>query len=82
MRLVRRSNQRVARIVAAWLAIRSRSKRERPEHRLVLIEATAELQVDAPNLVGFEVRREQVAVPAVSMRDLLRGCDAETGPAR
>ena len=43
-----------------------------PDDRLVLIEDTAELQVDAPNLVRFEARREQPGVPAVSIRDLLR----------
>jgi pilus assembly protein CpaF len=40
--------------------------------RLVLIEDTAELQLEAPNLVRFEARREQVGLPAVSIRDLLR----------
>jgi pilus assembly protein CpaF len=42
------------------------------EDRLVLIEDTAELQLDAPNLVRFEARREQPGLPAVSIRDLLR----------
>lgn len=42
------------------------------DDRLVLIEDTAELQLDAPNLVRFEVRREQAGVPAVTIRDLLR----------
>jgi pilus assembly protein CpaF len=40
--------------------------------RVVLIEDTAELQVDRPNLVRFEARREQVGLPAVTIRDLLR----------
>ena len=40
--------------------------------RLVLIEDTAELQLEAANLVRFEARREQTGVPAVSIRDLLR----------
>jgi pilus assembly protein CpaF len=40
--------------------------------RVVLIEDTAELQLDAANLVRFEARREQPGLPAVSIRDLLR----------
>src|SRR6185369_15172294 len=40
--------------------------------RVVLIEDTAELQIDRPNLVRFEARREHADVPAVSTRDLLR----------
>jgi pilus assembly protein CpaF len=43
-----------------------------PDDRLVLIEDTAELQLEAANLVRFEARREQAGVPAVSIRDLLR----------
>jgi pilus assembly protein CpaF len=44
-----------------------------PTHdRVVLIEDTAELQVDQLNLVRFEARREQAGRPAVTMRDLLR----------
>src|SRR6516225_6218770 len=44
-----------------------------PAHdRLVLIEETAELQIERPNLVRFEARREQAGVPAVTIRDLLR----------
>jgi pilus assembly protein CpaF len=43
-----------------------------PNDRLVLIEDTAELQLEAANLVRFEARREQTGVPAVSIRDLLR----------
>ena len=42
------------------------------EHRLALIEDTAELQLDAPNLVRFEARREQAGLPAITIRDLLR----------
>jgi pilus assembly protein CpaF len=42
------------------------------DDRLVVIEDTAELQLEASNLVRFEARREQVGVPAVSIRDLLR----------
>ena len=40
--------------------------------RVVVIEDTAELQIDSPNLVRFEARREQTNLPAVSIRDLLR----------
>jgi pilus assembly protein CpaF len=43
-----------------------------PTDRIVLIEDTAELQIDRPNLVRFEARREQAGVPAVTIRDLLR----------
>jgi Flp pilus assembly CpaF family ATPase len=43
-----------------------------PEDRVVLIEDTAELHVDTPNVVRFEARREQADVPAVTIRDLLR----------
>ena len=44
-----------------------------PAHdRLVLIEDTAELQLDTPNLVRFEARREQAGLPAITIRDLLR----------
>jgi pilus assembly protein CpaF len=42
------------------------------DDRLVLIEDTAELQLDAPNLVRFEARRQQATLPAVSIRDLVR----------
>jgi pilus assembly protein CpaF len=40
--------------------------------RVVVIEDTAELQVDQPNLVRFEARRQQRDVPAVTIRDLLK----------
>jgi pilus assembly protein CpaF len=40
--------------------------------RIVLIEDTAELQIERPNLVRFEARREQAALPAVTIRELLR----------
>src|SRR5471030_137853 len=40
--------------------------------RVVLIEDTAELQIDRANLVRFEARREQAGLPAVTIRDLLR----------
>jgi pilus assembly protein CpaF len=42
------------------------------EDRLVLIEDTAELQLEAPNLVRFEARREQPGLPAITIRDLVR----------
>ena len=42
------------------------------EDRVILIEDTAELQLDKPNLVRFEARREQPNVPAVTIRDLLK----------
>lgn len=37
-----------------------------------MIEDTAELQLDRPNLFRFEARREQAGMPAVTIRDLLR----------
>jgi pilus assembly protein CpaF len=42
------------------------------DDRVVLIEDTAELQLDRRNLVRFEARREQAGLPAVTIRDLLR----------
>jgi pilus assembly protein CpaF len=42
------------------------------DDRLVVIEDTAELQLDASNLVRFEARREQPGMPAITIRDLLR----------
>jgi pilus assembly protein CpaF len=42
------------------------------DHRLIVIEDTAELQLEAPNLVRFEARREQAGLPAVTIRDLVR----------
>jgi pilus assembly protein CpaF len=39
---------------------------------VILIEDTAELQLEAPNLVRFEARREQPGLPAISIRDLVR----------
>src|ERR1700724_3771883 len=43
-----------------------------PDDRLVLIEDTAELQLDAPNLVRFEARRAQTDVPPITNRAVLR----------
>ncbi|MGO9096967.1 MAG: CpaF family protein [Bryobacteraceae bacterium] len=40
--------------------------------RIVLIEDTAEIQIDQQNLVRFEARREQLGIPAVTIRDLLK----------
>lgn len=40
--------------------------------RIVVIEDTSELQLQANNLVRLEARREQPGVPAVSVRDLLK----------
>lgn len=42
------------------------------EERVVLIEDTAEIQIQKPNLVRFEARREQEGLPAVTIRDLLK----------
>jgi pilus assembly protein CpaF len=42
------------------------------DDRVVLIEDTAELQIDRLNLVRFEARRAQPDIPAVTIRDLLR----------
>jgi pilus assembly protein CpaF len=43
-----------------------------PTDRIVLIEDTAELRVDQPNVVRFEARRAQRDLPAVTIRDLLK----------
>src|SRR5262249_52375208 len=43
-----------------------------PAERIVVIEDTAELQVDKPNVVRFEARRAQRDLPAVTIRDLLK----------
>lgn len=40
--------------------------------RIVVIEDTAEIFVDKPNVVRLEARREQPNLPAVTIRDLLR----------
>jgi pilus assembly protein CpaF len=42
------------------------------DERILLIEDTAEIQLNHTNLVRFEARREQNGVPAVAIRDLLR----------
>ncbi len=40
--------------------------------RLILIEDTAEIQIDKANLVRLEARRDHPGLPAVTIRDLLR----------
>ncbi len=40
--------------------------------RIVVIEDTAEIQLEKPNLVRFEARREQPGIRAVTIRDLVR----------
>jgi pilus assembly protein CpaF len=40
--------------------------------RILLIEDTAEIQLCQPNLVRFEARQAQIALPAVTIRDLLK----------
>jgi pilus assembly protein CpaF len=44
-----------------------------PGHeRIVLIEDTAEIQIQKENVLRFEARREQNGLPAVTIRDLLK----------
>jgi pilus assembly protein CpaF len=44
-----------------------------PNHeRVVLIEDTAELQIQKDNVLRFEARREQNGLPAVTIRELLK----------
>jgi pilus assembly protein CpaF len=40
--------------------------------RILVIEDTAEIQINSANLVRLEARREQDGLPAVSIRDLLK----------
>ena len=42
------------------------------DDRILLIEDTAEIQIQKENVVRFEARREQNGLPAVTIRDLLR----------
>jgi pilus assembly protein CpaF len=42
------------------------------DERILLIEDTAEVQLNHSNLVRFEARRQQNGVPAVAIRDLLK----------
>jgi pilus assembly protein CpaF len=44
-----------------------------PDHkRIVLIEDTAEIQIQKENVLRFEARREQNGLPPVTIRDLLK----------
>ena len=42
------------------------------DERILVIEDTAEIQINNSNLVRFEARREHDGLPAVSIRDLLK----------
>jgi len=42
------------------------------DERIVLIEDTAEIQLEKQNVVRFEARREQQGLPAVTVRELLK----------
>jgi pilus assembly protein CpaF len=42
------------------------------EERILVIEETSEIQLNADNLVRLEARREQPGLPAVTIRDLLK----------
>jgi pilus assembly protein CpaF len=42
------------------------------EERVIIIEDTSEIQIDKPDLVRLEARREQANFPAVTIRALLR----------
>lgn len=42
------------------------------EERIVLVEDTAEISLDKPDLVRLEARRELPGLPAVTIRDLVR----------
>lgn len=44
----------------------------RDDERVVLIEDTAEIQIQKPNVLRFEARREQNGLAAVTIRDLLK----------
>ena len=43
-----------------------------PNDCIVLIEDTAEIQIEQENLVRFEARREQPGLPEITIRDLLK----------
>ncbi len=43
-----------------------------PDERVVVIEDTAEIQLEQRNLLRLEARREQPGLPPVTIRDLLR----------
>jgi pilus assembly protein CpaF len=42
------------------------------QERIVLIEDTAEIQIQKPNVLRFEARPQENGVPAVTIRDLLK----------
>ena len=42
------------------------------DERIILIEDTAELAMETPNLVRLEARRAQDEIPAITIRELLR----------
>src|SRR5256885_12962984 len=42
------------------------------DERMVLIEDTAEIQIQKPNVLRFEARREQNGLAAVTIRELLK----------
>lgn len=42
------------------------------DERILVIEDTAEIQINSPNLIRFEARRDQEGMPAVRIRDLLK----------
>jgi len=42
------------------------------EDRILFIEDTSEIQLEKPNLVRFEARQAQPALPAITIRDLLK----------
>ena len=42
------------------------------EERVIVIEDTSEIQIQKPNLVRLEARKEQPNLPAVKIRDLLK----------
>jgi len=42
------------------------------DERLIVIEDTSEIQIDKPNLVRFEERKQQPGLPAVTIRELLK----------
>jgi len=42
------------------------------EERVIVLEDTSEIQLNKPNLIRFEARREQPNLPAITIRHLLR----------
>jgi pilus assembly protein CpaF len=43
-----------------------------PRERIIIIEDTSEISLQAQNVVRLEARREQAPIPAVTIRDLLK----------